>query len=113
MKKIVLFLFVLLTITGLLGRQAFAAFTASVTDTTVFGPKLVKYGTYTGSGGGTGGDIVTNLNVVQGCYLQPKAAAVIATQSVVNETFPLVNSTGAVTIVTSADEVGYFWCFGF
>ena len=111
MKK----LFKLLTIAAfsLSASNAFAVFTASVTETTTFGARLVKYGTYTNTGGSTGGDIVTNLTQVQNCQLQPNAAAVIATQSVVNETFPLSNSNGAVTIVTSSNESGYFVCFGY
>lgn len=111
MKKLIS---LFLSATALLfASQAFAAFTGAVTDTTVFGPKMIKYGTYTSSGGSTGGDITTNLNVVQGCYLTASGAAVDANSPAINETFPLVNSTGAVTIVTTANATGYFMCFGF
>lgn len=85
------------------------AFTSEVLDRLAGqGSEMVVRGTYTNDGGSTGGDINTGLNIVRGFQIQPKAAAVIATQSVVNETFPLMNSNGAVTIVTSADEVGYW-----
>jgi phospholipase/lecithinase/hemolysin len=112
MKKIASFALVAVFLASFL-PQAMAAFTAPISETVVFGSKLVKYGTYTNNGGSTGGDIVTNMVAVQFCSLQPNGAAVIATQSVVNETMPLVNATGAVTIVTSANEVGNFMCFGF
>lgn len=103
-----------LSLTAILfASQAYAAFTATVTDTTVFGPKMVKSGTYVSDGGSTGGDIATRLNVVQSCYLTASGAAVDANAPAINETFPLVNSTGAVTIVTTANATGYFMCYGF
>lgn len=88
------------------------AFAYSVTQQTVFGNKKVKFGTYTNGSGDTGGDVVTGLSVVEHFQLQPKGSAVIATASVVNETFPLQNSTGAVTIVTADNEDGYWMAYG-
>lgn len=72
------------------------------------GARAVAYGTYTSDGGSTGGDVVTGLIRVDFFDIQPGGTAVIATQSVVNETLPLTNSGGTVTIVTSANETG-FW----
>lgn len=77
------------------------------------GAKAHVFGTYTNDGGSTGGDVVTGLNVVEAFLLQPKGAAVSANQPVVNETFPLTNTGGAVTIVTSANEVGQFLAIGY
>lgn len=88
------------------------AFSAAITEQTVFGNKIIKYGTYTNSGGGTGGDITTYLSQVDFFELQPKGSSVVANNPVVNETFPLRNDTGAVTIVTTADEVGYWFAMG-
>lgn len=82
------------------------AFTYAVTDQQIEGHKRVLRGTYANDGGSTGGDVVTGLATVESFDIQPLAAAAIATQSVVNETFPLSNSNGAVTIVTSANESG-------
>lgn len=76
------------------------------------GSKAFHYGTYTNDGGSTGGDIKTQLGQVDGFWLAPKGSSVIATASVINETFPLVNENGTVTVVTSADEVGQWYAFG-
>ena len=80
------------------------------------GPKARAYGTYTNTLGSTGGDIVTNLFAVERLSLQPTGASVIATQSVVNETFPVYknssNPTAAITIVTSANESGLLEAWG-
>ena len=90
------------------------AFTSAVTASgkTVFGNKRRVIGTYTNTGGSTGGDVTTNLSSVETFTLQTKGSAIVASAPVVNETFPLVNSTGAVTIVTNADEVGYWEATG-
>lgn len=88
------------------------AFAAAITEQTVFGNKVVKYGTYTSTGGDTGGDITTYLSQVDFFDLQPGGASVIANNPVVNETLPLRNSTGSVTIVTTANETGYWFAIG-
>lgn len=90
------------------------AFTSAITQSVPgTGSKTRVYGTYTNSGGGTGGDITTNLLAVEGFFIQPRGNAVLATQSVVNEAFPLINTGGVVTIVTSADEVGIWEAWGY
>ena len=89
------------------------AFTAAVTQRISLGNKYMVTGTYVNDGGSTGGDItVSGLNTIEEFFLQPKAAAVIATQSVFNETLPLAAST-PVTIVTSANESGRWAAIGF
>lgn len=88
------------------------AFSYTVTDQQIEGHKRVLRGTYVNSGDSTGGDIITGLGTVEHMQLQPLGAAAIATQSVVNETFPLSNSNGAVTIVTSANESGLWEALG-
>ena len=91
------------------------AFSSAVTSKLPFGNKQFVYGTYTSSGGGTGGEVATTLSVVDGFWMQPNKNAVIATQSTINETLPLYDNPIAqvkVTIVTSADEVGYWYAFG-
>jgi hypothetical protein len=82
------------------------AFTYTVTDNQIEGHKRVVRGTYTNTGGDTGGEVITGFSTVQHMQLQPIGAAAIATQSVVNETLPVSNPTGSMTIVTSADESG-------
>jgi len=77
------------------------------------GSRIRVIGTYTNTGGGTGGDVTTNLNVVEDFTIKPKGSVIIATASVINETLPLTNTGGAVTIVTSADEVGYWEAWGY
>lgn len=86
------------------------AFSSAITDLSVFGDKKVSYGTYTNGGSDTGGDIDTGLDVCENIRLQPKGSAVIANNPVVNETLPIAGS--AVTIVTTADEDGYWVAFG-
>jgi len=88
------------------------AFTAPLTSQSVFGNKRILYGSYTNTGGSTGGDVATGLEVVELFTIQPRGTMALATQSVVNETLPLSNSTGSVTIVTSADELGTWIAYG-
>lgn len=89
------------------------AFTyTKTTDPVEFiGRKKISYGTYTSSGGGTGGDIDTGLEVCENLQLQPKGSAVVANQPAVNEDMPIAGS--AVTIVTTADEVGTWIALGY
>lgn len=90
------------------------AFTATVIDRVPgTGSKQHVFGTYTNTGGSTGGDITTGLVTVQCFMLQPKGSSVSANAPVVNETFPLTNAGGKVTVVTSSDEVGQFLAIGF
>lgn len=88
------------------------AFTYTLSHKGTFGNKRVHRGTFTNSGGGTGGDITTELARVEDMFLTQIASAVGANESVVNETFPLVNTGGAVTIVTDANVVGRWMAIG-
>ena len=66
-------------------------------------------GTYTNTGGSTGGDIYTGLSQILGVELQDKGAAVGASSPSVNEACPCHDP---VTIVTVADKPGYWHAFG-
>lgn len=89
-----------------------AAFASAITERLIAGNKIFVYGTYTSSGGATGGDVETDLRVVDAFFLAGHGSAVGTAQDAVNETFPLVNTGGKVTIVTNADEVGQFLAIG-
>lgn len=85
------------------------AFTFTRTNDTVEGNLRFSYGTYTSAGGSTGGDIRTGLSKIDGLILQQNGAAVVASQAVVNETFPMADP---VTIVTAANGTGYWMAWG-
>jgi len=70
----------------------------------------VVIGTYTNTGGSTGGDVSTGLTNTYSFIPVAKGAAVTANAPAPNETFPLSGDT--VTIVTAANEVGTFTAFG-
>lgn len=74
------------------------------------GQQRITMGTYANSWSTTGGDIYTGLQKVNQLILQPKGTAVVAAHHVVNETFPIVDP---VTIVTGADEAGYWMAIGY
>jgi hypothetical protein len=84
------------------------AFTSTKTGESVGGQRVTR-GTFTSADGSTGGDIYTGLQQIEGMRLQQKGAAVVASQAVVNETFPM---TGPVTIVTAVNASGYWQAFG-
>lgn len=86
-------------------------FTVVKTHETVWGNERVTRGTYASAGGSTGGDINTGLHQCIALFLQPKGSSVGTNQSVVNETFPVDGS--AVTIVTDANQSGYWEARGF
>lgn len=87
------------------------AFSSTIDGKAPLGDKVLAWGTYTnGTTGDTGGNINTGLKTCVNMKLQPKGSSVIATASVVNETFPLAGN--AVTIVTSDDEDGYWEAIG-
>ena len=90
------------------------AFTYTVSDISPggSGSKAFAFGTYTSTLGDTGGDIVTGLETVLKVMLQPSGAAVKATRAAVDATLPVVNK-GAVTVVTSANEVGQWLAVGY
>jgi hypothetical protein len=75
----------------------------------VAGDMRITSGTFTSAGGSTGGDIYTGLQKVNGMILQQNAAAVVASQAVINETFPKADP---ITIVSAANAVGYWQAWG-
>ena len=88
------------------------AFTSSITVRPVaVGNRRMSHGEYLSGGGSTGGDINTGLRTCDLIILQPLGAAVGTNQSVVNETLPVAGS--AVTIVTDANQGGYWQAWGY
>lgn len=88
-----------------------ASFTVSSKIPVSLGNKRAIIGSYVSSGGATGGDIPTGLNTVEAVFLTPDKNAV-TNAHVVNETFPLRNVSGTVTIVTGANESGNYLAIG-
>ena len=87
------------------------AFTSTIEGRTVFGNKRVAWGTYTSASSSTGGDIDTGLELVEYIQLQEIGTAVqVAGGAVVNEALPVDGS--AITIVTVADDTGYWFAIG-
>lgn len=84
------------------------AFTYTKDREAVAGNLRWTSGTFTNSTS-TGGDIRTGLQKVYGMILQQNAAAVVASQPVLNETFPM---SDPVTIVTANNAAGYWMAFG-
>lgn len=86
------------------------AFTSTIYDRTIMGNKQVTFGTFTSDGGTTGGNINTGLLKCEHIQLTSYAAAV-GNDPVVDEDLPVDGS--AVTIVTDANETGYWMAIGF
>lgn len=80
------------------------AFASTITDTKVAGDERETRGTFANTGGSTGGNIDTGLEICESLVLQHIGSAVVASAPVVNETFPVAGS--AVTVVTVADTTG-------
>jgi len=85
------------------------AFSSTITETTVFGNKRVAFGTFTGDGGSTGGEIETGLDRVDMIHLQQSGSSAVNATSI-NETLPL--ASGDVTVVTAPDMVGFWIAYG-
>ena len=75
------------------------------------GTKFMTTGTYSNGSGDTGGNIDTGLKVCEAIFLQPKGAAVVANNPVVNETLPVAGS--AITVVTTDNEDGTWMAIGY
>lgn len=75
------------------------------------GDMKMTTGTYTSDGGSTGGNIDTGLRECVHLQLQANDTSVETNAPVVNETLPAAGS--AITIVTDANEVGYWVAFGY
>ena len=88
------------------------AFSSSITKRAVaVGNMRMSMGEYISSGGGTGGDVNTGLRSCEKIILQAFGANVSTNAPVVNETLPVAGS--AVTIVTDADQAGYWVAWGY
>jgi len=86
-------------------------FTSTVTRKTVQGNRKVIYGTFTNTGGSSGGDIVPGLKRMDYVQLQYSGTSVLQANSpVINETFPF--SGTACTIVTETDANGHWVAVG-
>ena len=88
------------------------SFATSRTETTVFGNKRVFMCDFVSDSGTTGGDITTGLSTVERVLFGHKGSSVVASAPVYNETLPLTNTGGVVTIVTVADTAGTFMAIG-
>jgi len=78
---------------------------------TVFGDKVIIWGVYTNTGGGTGGDITTGLKSIDFAWIQATSAAVVANQHVItNTTWPLAATSFAV--VTNSLDSGVYQAQG-
>lgn len=89
------------------------AFSYTITKKVIAGDRIWVYGTWANTGGSTGGEVNTGLSTVESMLLTPKGTAVSASMPVVNETLPLAGSAnGAMTIVTLANDEGYWLAVG-
>lgn len=88
------------------------AFTSAITDKGVEGNKRIARGTFASSGGSAGGDVQTDLATVEHFQITQIGSAVTTGAPVVNETFPLTNVGGKVTIVTDANVTGIWRAIG-
>ena len=86
------------------------AWATTVEGRTRMGSKLRTWGTFTSSGGGTGGNIDTALGVCEFIKINVSGASAGGNEPVVNETLPEAGS--AITIVTDANEAGYWEAVG-
>jgi hypothetical protein len=87
------------------------AFTSAITEQYCQGNKLVSIGTFTSAGGSTGGDIDTGMSMCEKIVLTVGGSAAATNAPVVNETLPLAGN--AITIVSDADETGYWRAEGY
>ena len=76
------------------------------------GDKLWAFGSFVSSGGGTGGDVYTGLQRVNGMMLTSAGTAVTADAPAINETFTQAGLADGITIVTTANASGYWFAFG-
>jgi hypothetical protein len=86
------------------------AFTSTIERKGRMGVHKFRIGTYTSTLGSEGGNIDTGMPVVYSMKLMPKTTAVLDDESTVYETMPCDGT--AVTIVTTADETGYWFAIG-
>lgn len=83
-------------------------FISEVTQWLLLGNKKLNIGTYASSDSATGGELDTQLKIVDFVILIPYGSSATS-QPVINATFP---STNPVAIVTAQDEAGFFIAVG-
>jgi len=79
------------------------AFSNNLLHEVPMGQMRFMMGTFTNTSGSTGGDIRTGLHKVLNLKLQHTGSKVVASDPVINETFPV---NDPVTVVTTADADG-------
>ena len=96
-------------------------FTSIVTKREVVGSSKHVHGTYVNDADSTGGEIETQLRTLEGFIITPIGAAVATDVSVVNGVFAvagckkiieLTPTAGLVTIVTPANQSGFWMAIG-
>jgi hypothetical protein len=88
------------------------AFSYSILKMTIEGVNKKVYGKFANSGGSTGGDITTGLGNIIGFTMTYSESSAGYAEPTVNETFPLNNAGGVVTIVTPSNLSGTFIATG-
>lgn len=86
------------------------AFAYAVLSTTVFGDRAIAMGTFTNTGGDTGGELDTGLKSLDHVSLTLGGSAGAPNQLAVDETLPL--NTGIFTLASSADAEGVWFAIG-
>ena len=74
------------------------------------GDRKMVYGTYTASGGNTGGDIDTGLIECVSIMLTATGSSIVADAPTVNETLPVDGS--AVTVIVTSNSTGNWLAMG-
>ena len=90
--------------------MAFAYTVNAAPQNTIFGNKRIASGTWTNTGGSTGGAIATGLALAEQVILQLTGASAGALAPSVNETLP--KAAGSVTIVSNANDTGNWIAIG-
>jgi hypothetical protein len=85
-------------------------FTSEITQRLTIGGKRFNFGSYASSDGATGGELITGMYEKVDCVILIPYGSAVTDQPVCNETFPLAGS--AVTIVTAANESGFWVAIG-
>lgn len=96
-------------------------FSFVVTRRLLLGDCKAVFGTYTNTDGATGGEIETQIRSLENFFLTPLGASVATDVSVVNGAFAvagdkksieLTPTAGLVTIVTPANQEGFWLAIG-
>ena len=89
--------------------------TTAVLGEMPIGGRKIVYGSFTNTGSETTSEIKTGLIHVEHFDITPKGSSTLTNSCTVNETFPLLSSTGEVTvsIVHDAGADGYWRAIGY